>query len=356
MKNWRLNILVFTIAALGWGFYSFKSNMSSSNLSLFKNSDTLDFYIPEGWETPQYNFEASPVTKAGFTLGRKLFYDPKLSKDSTTSCSSCHLSFTNFTHVDHALSHGIDGRIGKRNTLSIINPAWQKTFMWDGGVNHLEVQPLAPLESKVEMDHSLASVVARLKQSKKYAQLYKNAFGEEAEVTGQYTLKALAQFMVTFTSANAKYDKVMRKEPGVSFNENEEKGLKVFRAKCASCHQEPLFTNGTFQNNGLPIDTFLNDLGRYAITKNNADSLKFRVPTLRNIEVSYPYMHDGRFTSLQMVLFHYSNGIEHSESLAESLKTPMEMSEADKRNLIYFMKTLTDMEFLRNKDFAFPRD
>jgi cytochrome c peroxidase len=356
MKDWKNYILIGFIAIVGFAFFSFKTTGEMSIVSLFKDSDTLAFLIPEGWPEPHYNFEESPVTKEGFVLGRKLFYDPKLSKDSTISCSNCHLSFTNFTHVDHALSHGIDGRIGNRNTLSIINPAWQKTFMWDGGVNHLEVQPLGPLENPVEMDHSLEGVVKRLKQTKTYPQLYKNAFGYNAEITGQYTLKALAQFMVTFTSANSKYDKVMRKEEGVAFNEREEKGLQVFRKKCASCHQEPLFTNGSFQNNGLSVDTFLNDLGRYNITKDNADSLKFRVPTLRNIEVSYPYMHDGRFKSLQMVLFHYTSGISKSSALAMELKKPLNLTEDDKRNLIYFMKTLTDMEFLRNKDFAFPRN
>ena len=356
MKMGKKNILAFTILVVGLFLFSFKSNITYSNLTLFENTDTLAFHIPEGWPKPHYNFEESPVTIDGFILGRKLFYDPKLSKDSTISCSSCHLSFTNFTHVDHALSHGIDGRVGNRNTLSIINPAWQKTFMWDGGVNHLEVQPLGPLENPVEMDHSLEGVVERLEQFKTYTQLYKNAFGETAKVTGQFTLKALAQFMVTFTSSNSKYDKVMRKEEGAVFNEREEKGMQVFRTNCASCHQEPLFTNGSFQNNGLPVDTFLNDFGRLTITNNPKDSLKFRVPTLRNIEVSYPYMHDGRFKSLQMVLFHYSEGIVHSNTLAEELKSPIKLSQDDKRNLIYFLKTLTDMEFLRNKDFSFPSD
>ena len=132
MKAWRLTILAFTIVAVGLLFFSFKNTIAYSNLTLFEGSDTLEFHVPEGWGNPHYNFEESPVTKDGFVLGRKLFYDSKLSKDSTISCSSCHLSFTNFTHIDHALSHGIEGRVGNRNTLSIINPAWQKTFMWDG--------------------------------------------------------------------------------------------------------------------------------------------------------------------------------------------------------------------------------
>ncbi len=354
MKKRTLSILLLPFII--WALISFKNGIKPAEINLFQNSDTLSFNIPEGWPEPYYDFERAPVTKNGFILGRKLFYDPLLSKDSSTSCSSCHLSYTNFTHVDHALSHGIKGRIGNRNTLSIINPAWQKTFMWDGGVNNLEVQPLAPLANPNEMDHSLKGVVERLQESEEYVLLYKKAFGMESTVTGQRTLKALSQFMVTFTSSDSKYDRVMRKDSSTSFTESELNGLQVFRKNCSTCHTEPLFTNGTFQNNGLPIDTFLNDLGRFGITQNPDDSVKFIVPTLRNIEVSYPYMHDGRFRHLQTVLLHYTHGVTHSSTLAQELQPNLKMDESDKRNLITFLKTLTDTKFLRNRDFAFPRE
>lgn len=321
----------------------------------FRDSDTLEFQVPAGWPEPVYDFAKNPVTKNGFILGRKLFYDANLSLDSSTSCATCHLSYTNFTHVDHALSHGIQGRIGKRNTLAIINPAWQNSFMWDGGVNNIEVQPLAPMANPNEMDHPIEKVVDRLKGDKDYAIAYKKAFGQNANIDGEKTLKALTQFMITFSSYNSKYDQVMRKDSGVMFTESEQQGLEVFRANCSSCHIEPLFSSTEFKNNGLPVDTTLNDYGRMTITNDPADSLKFRVPTLRNIEVSYPYMHDGRFRNLQMVLFHYTHGIEQSETLADELKSPIVLSEDDKRNLIAFLKTLTDQKFLRNRDLAFPR-
>lgn len=316
--------------------------------------DTLKFEVPFGWPEPVYDFEKNPLSVSQISLGRKLFYEPILSRDSSISCSSCHLSYTNFTHVDHALSHGIDGKIGNRNTLSIINPAWQSTFMWDGGINHIEVQPLAPLENAVEMESSLLAVVKKLSNNATYKNDFKIAFGSD-KITGQKVLKALAQFMLTFTSSNSKYDQVMRHEKDVIFTESEQNGYDLFKINCASCHKEPLFTSDSFENNGLVLDTLLNDVGRYSVTGEKEDSLKFRVPTLRNIEVSYPYMHDGRYKNLQMVLFHYSNNIEDSPTLSPHLKNSIQLSENDKRDLIAFLKTLTDMSFLRNPEFAFPR-
>jgi cytochrome c peroxidase len=343
------------LALLGLATLSFESIDSEYSITEYDDNDTLTFHVPDGWPEPTYDFEKNPLTTNGIALGRKLFYDDILSRDSTVSCAFCHLSYTNFTHIDHRLSHGIEDRIGTRNTLSIMNVAWQKTFMADGGVTNLDVQPLAPLTSSFEMDMDPDELIERLELSKVYPELFKRAFGEDAEVSGYYMFRAMSQFMLTLNTYNSKYDKVMRKEEGVHFTENEQKGLDVFRAKCASCHQEPLFTNGTFQNNGLAIDTNLNDGGRIKITKNLDDSLKFRVPSLRNIEVSYPYMHDGRYKNLQMVLFHYTNGIKESETLAPELKKGLELKEDDKRNLVMFLKTLTDVQFLRKKDHAYPR-
>lgn len=312
--------------------------------------------VPKGWPKPVYDFAKNPITPEGFSLGRKLFFDPLLSKDSSTSCSSCHLQFTNYTHVDHSLSHGIYGAKGTRNTLSIMNVAWSKNFMWDGGINNIEVQPLGPIENPVEMDNTLANVVAHLKKSPAYREKFKKAFGDSAEITGQRVLKALAQFMVSIQSFNSKYDKVMRKEKGVEFTEAETRGLKLFRKNCESCHKEPLFTNNSFENNGLPPDPKLKDGGRIKITHNPDDSLKFKVPSLRNIEVSYPYMHDGRYRNLEMVLFHYTAGIEKSKTLSPKLGKGITMGEKEKKDLIAFLKTLTDKEFLTNKRFSYSTE
>lgn len=327
---------------------------TEGTFSSYEN-DTIEFAIPAGWPQPKYDFKKNPLTTNGIELGRLLFYDPILSADSSTSCASCHLQFTNFTHVDHALSHGIYGRKGTRNTLSIMNLAWSTSFMWDGGVNHLEVQPLAPIESSFELNSSLTEIISKLKRSITYLEKFKQAFGPDAEITGEYILKSLAQYMLTLNTYNSKYDKVMRGEDGAAFTEPEQHGYELFKTHCSSCHTEPLFTNNGFANNGLEPDPYLNDGGRIKITGKKEDSLKFKVPSLRNIEVSYPYMHDGRFKNLQMVIFHYNDDIHHTINLAKELKKPMNLSENDKRDLIFFLKTLTDNQFLKDPSIGFPK-
>ncbi|WP_395062856.1 cytochrome-c peroxidase [Flavobacterium sp.] len=311
------------------------------------------FEIPTGFPKPVYDFKANPLTKEGFELGRKLFYDPVVSKDSTISCANCHLQQTGFTHVDHDLSHGINGKIGIRNSLTLQNLAWSKSFMWDGGVNHLDVQAIAPITSEVEMNETLENVVEKLNKNQDYKKLFLKAFGSP-NITGQLTLKAISQFVVSLTTSNSKYDKVIRKEE--QFTEIEEKGYELFKQNCASCHTEPLFTNYAFKNNGLPLDKTLNDLGRMKITQNPKDSLKFKVPTLRNVEFTFPYMHDGRFKNLTDVLKHYNLGIQKSKTLSEELQKPMNLSDNQRIEIISFLKTLTDKTFLFNPKYGFPKN
>jgi cytochrome c peroxidase len=335
-------ILFFGFGILLYGIYAF---------SIWQTTPIyLD--VPKNWPKPVYDFSKNPLTEEGFQLGRHLFYDPILSRDNTISCASCHLQQTGFTHVDHDLSHGIDGKIGTRNSMTIMNLAWAKTFMWDGGVNHLDVQPLQPITSEVEMDETMENVVAKLKKSEKYQILFHQAFGEK-EITGQLTLKALSQFVVLLTTTNSKYDKVMRNEE--SFTEMEEKGYALFKINCASCHQEPLFTNDNFENNGLAIDTTLNDNGRMRITQKESDKYKFKVPTLRNIQFTFPYMHDGRFETLNEVVKHYNSGIVNSPTLAKQLQKPMQLSDNERTEIVAFLKTLTDTEFLFNPRFSYPK-
>ncbi|MFC6268130.1 cytochrome-c peroxidase [Frigoriflavimonas asaccharolytica] len=311
------------------------------------------FEIPKDWPQPVYDFKKNPLTEEGFQLGRNLFYDPILSRDNTISCASCHLQQTGFTHVDHDLSHGIDGKIGARNSMTLMNLAWAKTFMWDGGINNLDVQYIHPITSEVEMDETLENVVAKLQNSEKYRKLFKEAFGTE-KITGQLTLKAISQFVVNLTSSNSKYDKVMRREE--AFNAMEASGYELFKTNCASCHKEPLFTNGKYENNGLLVDTTLNDVGRMRISQNKLDLYKFKVPTLRNIQFTFPYMHDGRFKNLNEVILHYNSTINKSESLSKELQKPMNFSDNERTELVAFLKTLTDKEFLYNPRFGFPRN
>lgn len=308
--------------------------------------------IPKNWPKPKYDFKNNPLTEEGIALGRALFYDPILSKDSTISCASCHLPATAFTHVDHDLSHGIDGKIGTRNSLTLQNLLWSTSFMWDGGVNHLEVQPLAPITSAVEMNEKLENVVQKLQNTNSYPNLFYKAYGSKT-ITGQLTLKALTQFMLTLISANSKYDKVMLQQD--SFTEMEKKGYALFQKNCAQCHKEPLFQSDDFENNGLAIDSTLKDYGRMKITLQAKDSLRFKVPTLRNIEFSYPYMHDGRFKNLQAVLRHYETGVQKSKTLSEKLKKPIQFTANERTELIAFLKTLSDKEFLFNPKHNFPK-
>ena len=237
-----------------------------------KDTIVVSFQTPKKWPKPKYDFTKNPITQEGFELGRKLFYDPILSRDNTISCASCHLQYTGFTHVDHAVSHGIEGRKGTRNSPVLINLAWNTTFHWDGGVNHLETQGINPIQHPAEMDNTLEEVIKRLSNSEVYPQLFQKAFGTTT-INTSTIMKALTQFTVSLVSSNSKYDQVMRKEKDVQFTEQEKSGLKLFRSHCSACHTEPLFTNTFFTSNGLPIDTLLKDIGRYGITHVAKDSI-----------------------------------------------------------------------------------
>jgi cytochrome c peroxidase len=317
------------------------------------NFEEQTFTQPYHWPKPHYNFENNKLTQEKILLGRVLFYDPILSKDSTISCNSCHSPFNAFTHVDHALSHGIHDSVGTRNSPALMNLAWQKTFMWDGAINNLDMQSLAPISHLAEMASNINDVVKKLNQSKMYKKLFDDAYNDSI-ATGEHALKAIAQFMLTIVSANSKYDKVMNNED--KFTLQEQSGYQIFKKNCNVCHTEPLFTNNEFENNGIGLDTTLNDLGRMKITQKKEDELKFKVPTLRNIEFSYPYMHDGRFKRLTDVLNHYTSGIKHSKTLSAPLRQNIVLTSNDKVDLMAFLLTLSDKKFLFDSKFAYPKE
>ena len=336
-----------------WKYFSVVGSLIIICLA-FSNQFTTPLYleVPKGWPQPKYDFKKNPLTEEGFQLGRHLFYDPIISRDSTISCASCHLQQTGFTHIDHQLSHGIDGKIGTRNSLALINLAWNKDFMWDGGVNSIEVQAINPITNPDEMDETLAHVIVKLQSSEKYRRLFTKAFGDD-KVTSQRLLKALAQFTVMLKSSNSKYDKVMRKEE--QYNEREQRGYDLFKSNCATCHKEPLFRDDKFENNGLAIDTTLNDVGRIKITQKKEDYLRFKIPTLRNIQFTFPYMHDGRFKTLTEVVKHY-NSLGHDKNLPKELAKPMNLTDNERVDLVLFLTTLTDTAFLYDKRFSFSRE
>jgi len=224
--------------------------------------------------------------------------------------------------------------------------------MWDGAVHNLDAQAMAPIENKLEMNETLLHVVSKLNERKFYREQFFNAWGDSL-ATGERVLKSISQFMLSLESKNSKYDQVLKGE--MKFTEQEKKGYALFQKNCNACHTEPLFTNDAFMSNGLPLNDSLQDLGRGAITNLKEDESTFKVPSLRNIEMSFPYMHDGRFKILQQVLNHYTSLTGKEENISSPLNHSIYLSSNDKQDLIAFLLTLTDHEFLNRKDYQFPQ-
>ena len=311
----------------------------------------IKFEVPKGWPQPVYDFKSNPLTEEGFQLGRKLFYDGRLSKDGNFPCASCHQQFAAFATYDHSLSHGHNNHFSQRNATPLFNLAWQKDFMWDGGINHLDLQPLAPLTDSNEMAEDLETVLAKISADTAYRRMFTAAFGD-ATINTQRMTKALSQFVLLMVSNNSKYDRVMRGED--SFNLPQKLGYTMFKNKCATCHTEPLFTDFSFRNIGLPADEYLHDYGRMRITRKPSDSLKSRVPSLRNVQVTFPYTHDGRFYSLIEVFNFYRNDIVKGPTTDSLLIHGMPLSNYEIGQLTAFLYTLTDSTLLTDKRFAPP--
>ncbi|MBD2701260.1 cytochrome-c peroxidase [Spirosoma sp. BT702] len=314
------------------------------------------FQKPANFPEPVYALDRNRPTAAGMRLGRALFFDATLSRDGSIACAECHNQAYAFTHHQHDVSHGIDNQVGTRNSMPIQNMAWQSTFFWDGGVHDLDLVPIVPIENPVEMDEKSTNVINKLRKSAKYPAMFKDAFGTD-EINGPRFLQALSQFMLTLVSGNSRYDKWVRKEPGGTLTDDEQTGLTLFRAKCSGCHAGELFTDNSFRSNGLSISP-VNDLGRAQVTERREDRYKFKVPSLRNVEKTLPYMHDGRFYSIEAVLNHYAENVQFTETLDTLLqkngKLGVEMTAAEKRQIIAFLKTLTDDQFLRDTRFVEP--
>lgn len=311
------------------------------------------FVQPTNFPQAAYHFNSNPISKEKFELGRKLFYEPRLSRDNTISCGSCHIQSASFTHHGHDVSHGIDDRLGKRNSPPIMNLAWRKTFFWDGAVFDLDLLPISPITDENEMDESLSNVIAKLQEHPEYPGLFQKAFGSP-DINTERIMKALSQFMVMLVSSNSKYDKVKRGE-GLNFTEEEQKGYHLFQQYCNSCHKEPLFTDESFRDNGIGVG-YNGDKGRYEATLNDDDLYKFKVPSLRNLSYTYPYMHDGRFITVEAVLEHYGENILQTQRLDPLLmhdgRAGLPLSAEDRKHLLAFLKTLNDPDFITNHRFS----
>lgn len=332
----------------------FISTIITVSFRLIEELRFIQIQIPSNFPSAVYDLNINPVTNKGFELGRKLFYEPMLSRDSSVSCGSCHQQSAAFIQAGHDFSHGVDNIHGRRNTLPIFNSIFYRTFFWDGGVYNLDFVAVNAIENPIEMDEKLDNVIRKLNQSSNYKFLFKEAFQVDS-ITSKEFLQAFSQFMATIISANSRYDKYVRNE-GETLSEEELKGLSIFKQKCSTCHATDLFTDGSFRNNGTTND-FRFDKGRQEITLQANDIGKFKVPTLRNIEYTAPYMHNGSLNTLEEVLEHYSNGIKPSETVDPVLRKKdgslgIDLSPEEKKNLLAFLKTLSDKEFIRNKKFS----
>lgn len=302
--------------------------------------------LPAHFPKPVYSFQGNPLSSEGIALGKRLFYDPLLSSDSTIACATCHHLELAFSDGGKMFSTGVNRKQGRRNAPGIFNVLWHPHFMADGGVNHLEVMPLAPITDTLEMNEKISTVNQKIQRSKFYPALFKKAFGSDS-ITTRKVMLALAQFMGSIISADARYDQV--KAGKTKFTQEEARGEKLFIQQCSGCHAGVLFTDFSFRNNGLSTD--FSDLGRARVTGNKSDEGKFKVPSLRNVALTAPYMHDGRFASLSEVLNHYRNPMKQSATLDKEQLSKINLSDKESEAVIAFLHTLTDSGFIRNPAF-----
>lgn len=303
--------------------------------------------IPKGFPIP-YIPADNELTESRVLLGKTLFYDPILSSDSSVSCASCHQIHLAFTD-GKSISKGIDNRTGMRNTPTLTNMAYSGLLMFDGGIKSLELQVLAPIADHNEMDSDMNLVIERLKKNKKYISLFKKAYQREPDAFG--ITRSIAAFQRTLISGNSPFDKYYFQGDTTVLSASEKRGMELFFSEslaCSECHSGFNFTNYLFENNGLY--TVYADTGRARITNLSSDVGKFKVPTLRNVEYTSPYMHDGSFASLEEVIEHYALGGKNHVNKSVLIKG-FNISETEKQDLINFLKSLSDREFLNNKNF-----
>lgn len=346
---------------------------TSSRLEMAATAHPYSLIIPEYFPQPDLPID-NPLTQEGIELGRRLFFDPLLSINNSQSCASCHQLDEAFSE-HKSVSTGADGANGIRNAMGLFNLAWKSSFFWDGRVASLREQVLQPIQNTIEMHESLSNVVSKLtarevsnaklqppekSQIPRFSQtdykaLFERAFGT-AEISSDRIARALEQFLLVQTSYDSKFDRVLRGD--AQFTEDEQRGFELFHteydprheqygADCFHCHGGPLFKSQSFANNGL--DSEFKDLGHFLVTHKEGDKGKFAVPSLRNAELTAPYMHDGRFRTLEEVVDHYASGVTRTATLDPNLaKHPdggVPLSATDKRALVAFLRTLTDERF-----------
>ncbi len=317
-----------------------KQSYSPTPLAIEKPFRFPDLVIPDD----------NPMTVEGVELGQMLFFDPILSLDNTISCSSCHRP-ENYFSDDMAISPGVNGGMTNRNAMPLINLMWAPSLNWDGSAESLEEQAITPVQHPQEMNLNWNEAINRLKNHSVYPDMFRKAFGD-IEISQSYTIKAIAQYERTLISSNSKFDRFLRGE--VELTDDEIDGYLIFNTEkgdCFHCHGVPeaslLLTDNDFHNNGL--DSMFSDLGLGAITNDANDNGKFKTPTLRNIEFTAPYMHDGRFETLEEVIDFYSEEVKNSSTIDPLMKKLNQggigLTMEEKEDLIAFLKTFTDTSF-----------
>jgi cytochrome c peroxidase len=307
------------------------------------------------------------LTKAGVQLGRMLFYEQKLSRTGTQACADCHLQKDGFSDI-RRFSIGVEDLPGTRQAMAAFNLAWHTNgFFWDGRAPLLRDQALLPIQDPLEMNETLANVVSKLQAEQMYRDQFIRAFGDDSVSSERMSL-AMEQFMLTIVSHESKYDKFLRGD--LTFSPSEQRGFDLFFSEfdpfgterggeCFHCHAGINFTNNKFMNNGLDAEADFTDMGRFKVTQNPDDRALFKVPSLRNIALTPPYMHDGRFATLEEVLDHYNTGAKSSSTVDPIMQFNLQpgglqLSAQDKADIIAFLHTLTDTEFVNKAEYQSP--
>ena len=329
------------------------------------SSPNQDFLLEAPWNlgTEVPYVERNPPSEKKIELGRMLFYDPILSGNNEISCSSCHLQSKAFSDGFALSTNGVSGNALLRHSPSLINLAWMPGLFWDGGARDIESLAFGPITHPDEMAQDLRELEEELNSHDSYPRLFKEAFGIN-DISRTEIARALAQFQRTLISADSKYDQWKRGENGVTLNQLELDGLELYKRKCISCHSTDLFTDNSYHNNGIDEENLDKShefifLGRFRISYDSSDMGAFKTPTLRNIMLTAPYMHDGRFPNIDQVLDHYSSGIKDNPFLDQLLKEngvakKMDFTTTEREALKAFLNSLTDQKFTTDPNLADP--
>ncbi|MEO9531048.1 MAG: cytochrome c peroxidase [Crocinitomicaceae bacterium] len=341
MKFIKSSILVLVLLS-GFGFIN--TTLNSREIEPYE----LD--IPTGFPEPIIP-ENNQLTTSRIELGRMLFYDPVLSVDSSISCASCHKQSLGFAD-DKKISPGVEGRLAMRNAPTLTNVAYNPTLLFDGFLETLEMQVLVPIEEHPEFANNIVEISKKLAKDTFYSRLSIEAYNRKIDPF--VITRSISAFERTLISGNSKYDQQVYQKKKV-MNKSEKRGMNLFfnELECASCHAGFNFTNFTTQNNGL-YEVY-SDSGRQRVTKLKEDRAMFKVPSLRNIALTAPYMHDGSIESLEEVITHYESGGKNHPNKSEKIQ-PFSLTKRERKDLINFLKCLTDDSFITNPDFSNPFD